>query len=121
MSKRVSEMIARAILLSLVFLAVVSQREAFTISDPPKRPLNTPGWYGGTVKAVGKDWVELAAGWKSSRIVDSDGAELSDEFDNSKVKRISAGGTTSGGNKNGDGNRETYRTSDLKSATRSKS
>ncbi len=88
-----------------------------SVEDPPAevpqpKPMRVgpfiPGACIGKVTAVGVDWVELGAGWTGD---DRRRKEWLEE--NTKTKRISAVGTTPGGDREGLGARATYRLSDL--------
>jgi hypothetical protein len=66
------------------------------IQPPAKAPRNLQagGGYLGVVTAVGRDWIELAPGWKA-RVLDRESA------DKANPKRLSAAGTKLGGDPNG--------------------
>jgi len=107
-------MISKSLPVALVIATFIARCGTSPACDPPKRMLGNPRSYGGTVTAVGKDWVELGIGWRGSQTIDSQGFDISPKYDTSKPKRIGTPGTIPGGAKDGAGRRETYRLADLK-------
>jgi hypothetical protein len=89
-----------------------------TPDQPPpvqKFAFQSTGGYTGKVKNVGKNWVEIEAGWIEWVAQDRFGNPLSpNENKNTKSKQLSAEGTILGGIADGPGDKPTYLLNDVR-------